>query len=240
VIEWLIVAGLIAIGRRSLPALGLVGGWFLAFALAKGAYGQFSIEDSSLLRVLIPAIPAFVLLLAALPYLLPRSGRPWSPVDPGPRASRRLRLGGIVATLVLTTLVPFVAVAAASPIQGDRPAALVVQQPLLPASVDLGLSARRQGNGVALSWRPVHSIGGALFYHVYRADAATGSLDCDHSVPAVLCQLKAVDLGATRATTFADRPPKGDWEYRVGVSANWLDDPTLGDVYELTGAVRPR
>jgi hypothetical protein len=240
VVEWLIVAGLIAVGRRSLPALGLVGGWFVAFALAKGGYGQFSIEDSSLLRVLIPVIPAFVLLLAALPYLVPRSGRPWPAVDPGPRVSRRVRIGGIAATLVVTALVPLAAIAAASPVQGDRPDALVVQQPLIPASVDLGLTARRDGGGVSLAWSPVHSAGGAVFYHVYRADAATGSLDCDHSVPALLCQLKAVDLGATKSPVFHDSPPAGNWEYRVGVSANWLDDPTLGDVYELTRPARPR
>ena len=32
----------------------------------------------------------------------------------------------------------------------------------------------------------------------------------------------------------------GDWTYRVGVSANWLNDPTLGDVYVLSGPAAVR
>jgi hypothetical protein len=234
-IEWLVVAGLIAIGLRSRRALALVGGWFVAFAVVKGGYGQASIEDSSLLRILIPTIPAFVLLLAALPYLVPREGRPWPVVEPGERAPRRWRLAALGGVLLVTAVVPFAAIAAATPIGADDPPAVVIQQPLIPASVDLGVTTTRRGDQVMVSWNAVHSAGGAVFYHVFRAPTDGSALDCDTDSPAVVCQYKATDLGATSLTTFTDTPPKGgDFEYRVGVSANWLNDPTLGDVYELS------
>ena len=38
----------------------------------------------------------------------------------------------------------------------------------------------------------------------------------------------------TRATIAADQPGPGPWTYRVGVGANWLDDPQMGDVFLLS------
>jgi hypothetical protein len=37
--------------------------------------------------------------------------------------------------------------------------------------------------------------------------------------------------GATRATSFVDRPGAGSWTYRIGIAANWLNDEQYGDVY---------
>jgi hypothetical protein len=45
------------------------------------------------------------------------------------------------------------------------------------------------------------------------------------------------EVGVTRRTSFVDRPPGGDWIYRVAVAANWLDDTTQGDVYLVGDAV---
>jgi hypothetical protein len=70
-IVWLVVAGLVGLARRSLTACFLVGGWFLAFALVKGSYVDANVSDGSFFRILMPAYPAFVLLIAAVPLLLP-------------------------------------------------------------------------------------------------------------------------------------------------------------------------
>jgi hypothetical protein len=242
-IEWLVVAGLIALGRRSLRALALVGVWFAAFAVAKGGYGLGSIEDSSLLRLLIPAIPPFVLLVAALPWLMPRGRRPWPTEPPTERAPRRLRLAGIGVAVFFSAVVPFAAIAAATPMHGDRPAAVIMQssQPLVPADADLGLRVEHRGGRATLTWDGAGSVAGRVFYHVFRAPADASDLDCDTDAPAVVCELRASDLGVTTGTRYVDsNAGSGDWQYRVGVSANWLDDPTLGDVYELTRPVRPR
>ena len=41
--------------------------------------------------------------------------------------------------------------------------------------------------------------------------------------------------GVTPERTFSEpAPPPGVWTYRVGMAANWLDDPTLGDVLMLS------
>ena len=48
------------------------------------------------------------------------------------------------------------------------------------------------------------------------------------------CQLYAEEVGSLRAASFDDRPGLGNWTYRIGVSANWLNDLKLGDVYVVS------
>jgi hypothetical protein len=48
------------------------------------------------------------------------------------------------------------------------------------------------------------------------------------------CRLEMAVLGVTTSTRFVDKPPPGRWVYRIGVSANWRDDPTDGDVMWLS------
>jgi hypothetical protein len=43
-------------------------------------------------------------------------------------------------------------------------------------------------------------------------------------------------ISATDQPAFVDRPGHGEWTYRIGVSANWLNDPTYGDVYLVSRA----
>jgi hypothetical protein len=44
-------------------------------------------------------------------------------------------------------------------------------------------------------------------------------------------------VGVARGTTFVDRPGAGTWIYRIGVSANWLNDVAYGDVTVLSQPV---
>ncbi|MBV8256426.1 MAG: hypothetical protein JO073_01270, partial [Actinobacteria bacterium] len=86
-IEWAPLAGMIALFRRAPTAAVLAGGWLGAFVIVKGTQDSASLQDTSLLRILIPAFPAFVLLVAALPLLLPRLPRHLPAPDdrvPGP------------------------------------------------------------------------------------------------------------------------------------------------------------
>jgi hypothetical protein len=71
VLQWLPLAGAIAIGRRSVPLAILVGGWFGAFLLTRATRAGVGFDDGELFRVLLPALPAYVLLAAALPLLVP-------------------------------------------------------------------------------------------------------------------------------------------------------------------------
>jgi len=239
-IEWLIIAGLIALARRSWRACALAAGWFLSFAFIKGGYDNAGVEDSSLLRIMIPTIPAFVLMLAALPYLLPGATRRPVPVRPERRLlSRRIRWAAVGATIALSAVLPLAAFAGASPLSGTPPRAVIIQQPIIPNGIDLGTSATSGRRSVVLTWRRQTSSGGPLFYHVYRTPASADAYSCDGTQHAERCFFtSSVDLGATRAETFVDRPPHGSWDYRVGVSANWVNDLTQGDVYVLGRPVR--
>ena len=44
-------------------------------------------------------------------------------------------------------------------------------------------------------------------------------------------------IAATRSLRFVDRPPPGRWTYRVALAANWLDDPTRGDLLLVSNPV---
>ena len=70
-LQWLPLAGLVAVARGSFPAAFLLGGWFGAFAVVYGASPQASVEDGSFLVSFVPALPAFCLLVACLPLLVP-------------------------------------------------------------------------------------------------------------------------------------------------------------------------
>lgn len=238
-IEWLVVAGAIGAARRSWATFVFVAGWFLSFALVKGGASDTSIEDTNLLRILLPAAPAFVLLVACLPFVVPGlpqrivgavEERTWT-------VSRRAAWSAVVAGVAITAVVPAGVIAAAKPLAGPAPAAVAVQQPPVPAHVDLGLRASRSGGAVVLTWTPQHAAGGALFYHVFRAPAGRPLYNCPPPPgAAVQCWLQASDLGAVLQPRFIDRGAgRKHWRYVVGVAGNWLNDPAFGDVYELSG-----
>lgn len=71
VLQWLPLAGAIGAARGSLPFASLLAGWFGAFAVVYGASPQAHVEDGSFLVAFVPAGPAFCLLVACIPLLLP-------------------------------------------------------------------------------------------------------------------------------------------------------------------------
>ncbi|MBA2359020.1 MAG: hypothetical protein H0V84_11415 [Actinobacteria bacterium] len=73
VLEWLPLAGAIAIARRSLPAALLVAGWFFTFLGVQGSSSD--VLDGSFYRTMLPALPAYCLLAASIPLLAPAPRR---------------------------------------------------------------------------------------------------------------------------------------------------------------------
>jgi hypothetical protein len=232
---WLLLAGLVAIARRS-PLVGaLVGGAALPFAIIKGSYPQANFEDGSLFRILMPIYPFFALGIAALPFLIPgftRRLRDFEPVWSGPSARTRAALVGV--SLVLTALIPLAVTATASTSGGSARAATAVATEMpIPVDVDIGLRARVVDGQVLLQWRRQHPIGGAVFYHVWRStETSARGLECSKTTGAESCVLDyGTEVGLTRDPARYDKPTPGTWVYRVGVAANWLNDPAFGDVY---------
>jgi hypothetical protein len=235
-IEWLVLAGLIALARRSVPAALLVGGWFFSFVLVKGSYANASIEDSSLFRIMMPAFPAFVLLITALPLLLPHAPEKlhgWRPAFSAPRP--RTGWGVIAVAVLVTALLPLGAFAMADTAGRLTPATIGATPMPIPANVDLGLSTSVQGRRVALRWNAGKPLGGPIFYRVWRGP--TDGLSCPPATGGRLCNLVLPEIGTTHAGHFVDHAPKGTWVYRVAIAANWLNDVGYGDPYLVSGPV---
>jgi hypothetical protein len=238
VVEWLVIGGTIAAFRRSLLFGTLVAGWFFPLVLIKGGSGRADFEGGGLLRLLMPAYPAFVLMIAALPFLVPRlSRRAGAGITEAPRLEAPRRVAVLAAALFVTVLAPFAAYAVASPSADlERPVVGFLQGPPIPLNVDMGLSASRDREHVRLRWNEQHARGGPLFYHVFRRAPATPL--CFHATgsigPAPRCDLQLTDLGTTRNPTFVDRAAPAGAVYYVGAAANWVDDPAEGDVYVVS------
>jgi len=245
VLEWLVIAGLIGLARGSRTALLLVGGWFAAFAIVKGTYVSASVEDGSLFRIMMPAFPAFILFLASIPLLFPHAPqrllRPWAPAFAEPRP--RIRLTFVVATLVLSGVVPLAAFAAVRTTGGSADVALLGPgAPPVPVNVDLGLTAQVRPSGrIALRWRGAYPAGGPVFYRVWRGPASSGDgVTCPPTLEARACIVALPEIAVTRRDAYVDNPGKGTWVYRIAVAANWLDDPGYGDIYLVGRPVRAR
>jgi hypothetical protein len=236
---WLVIAGLIALGRRSITALLLIGGSFVAFVVVKGSYTGASVEDSSVFRLLMPSFPAFVLLLASLPLLLPhapRALREWKPASAPLRP--RIRWTLLALAILVSAVLPVVTFAAASTAGPLIPATVGATSMPIPANVDLALTATTRGREVVLEWRGGSPFGGPVFFRVWRGrrDAFT----CPPSSGGRLCNVSLPEIGVTRQPEFRDRPGTGRFVYRVAVAANWLDDPQYGDPYLVSGPVTAR
>jgi hypothetical protein len=72
VLEWLPLAGLLGVARHSPRLAVLLGGWFGLYLLARGTDADFTIGGATFFSGLLPAIPAYLLLVASVPLLVPR------------------------------------------------------------------------------------------------------------------------------------------------------------------------
>jgi hypothetical protein len=71
VLQWIPVAGVVAVARRSPPAALALGAWLGGYVVFRAAQVGVGVEDGELFRALLPALPAYGLLLASLPLLVP-------------------------------------------------------------------------------------------------------------------------------------------------------------------------
>ena len=232
VLEWLPIAGAIALLARSRRGAMLIVPWFATFLAIKGSYFQARMDDASFFRILLPAFPAFVLLMAAVPLLFPGAR-----AQPAPAASTVLRgrrlLAVAAAAFAVFAIFPVVVIGAARQV-GDEVHMLDYAATLVPVR-DLGLKATNDGGAVRLTWNGAHVSPAKTFYTVLRTNRPDGGVTCAHvSDASVDCRLIVDNSLPTRATSLTDSPGKGTWSYRVTVSANWLNDTRLGDVYVVS------
>jgi hypothetical protein len=235
--QWAPLAGAIAVARRSYPAAGLLMGWMLGFVFVKGSSDVASIEANSFWRLVMPGLPAYGILVAAVPLLVPTLPRRLGTrIDPRParRVGKRLTIG-VVAVI---SLLPFLVVLAESPSRGDGHALL--RNGLL-TPVDGGAVTAigtHDGATVNLTWSDGTSHA-RTFYYVFRTAGAGGDTVC-RKEGVDRCDLETTTLTIIRAPAYVDPHPVDGATYRIGVAANWKDDIAGGDVFVLSPPVRVR
>jgi hypothetical protein len=237
VMEWLPVAGAVALLARSWRSLLLVGSWFAVFLLVKGTYVQASVEDASFWRIMMPAYPAYLILAASVVLLVPGlRARPAT--ESFALAGNRLKVAVAVAAAVFVVL-PLGVIAASPPLHDQGREAVIEGDTLIPVSPAVGLAASADGGEVRLSWHDRSASTASAFYRLLRSNQPASTACAGRLRNAAdNCRLY-MDLvpNATRSTSYVDRPGPGQWTYRIGVAANWLDDPTLGDIYLVSKPV---
>jgi hypothetical protein len=234
VLEWAPIAGMLALLVRSRRGFLLVGAWFAVYVLAKATYMPASVEDASFWRIMMPAFPAFVLLAAAVVLAAPGL-RPQPLTTPSPRNLSK----ALGAAVVLFAILPLGAVAAIPRLHDQGRLAVHFENTLIPVSTSVHLHASTTPGTVHLTWSSSAAGTAAGFYRVMRTSGTSGGVGCAgrRNGSSDDCVLYADSVGTTKATSFVDRPGRGTWTYRIGIAANWLDDPTLGDVYVVSTPV---
>lgn len=240
--QWAPFAGLIAVVRVRRGAIAaLLGGWLAAFIVVKGFSPRASIESNTFWRLLMPAWPAYLLLFASIPLLVPTLARRLGDrTSPPTTATVDWRRVAVVAVVALA--VPFSVIAASDRIKPPTPA---IVQPtesettiLTPVDDAISVRVQREGSVQRVTWTP-GSWRANVFYRVYRSDQPGDDTQCALSESVSWsCYLLSPPIATTRLPVYVDpSPPAGGATYRIGVGTNWVDDPEQGDVFDFSPAV---
>jgi hypothetical protein len=248
VVQWLPIAGMVAVARRSVPAAGLLMGWLLGYVVVKGAASVATVESGSYWRLIMPALPAFVILSASIPLLVPTFlGRMGPRLAPLPGRRPGLRTSAVfVAVVGLVPIAVLVAVPQLRAVPNETPPpnfvadAVIVDLIEVPAGPDVvSLQVRRVGSSNVLTWTD-STTRARTFYKVYRASPLRGFPDLVCEPRGVdRCELRSETLTTTRERRYVDPNPPPDAVYRIGVAANWLDDVNRGDVFAISPPAAP-
>ncbi len=237
VLQFLPFAGAIAVARRSWRLAVALSVWFWLYFVIKGSDSVASVDSGSFFRLLLPAVPPLVLMVACLPVLVPRFGPRIAERFPAP-APRIPGRRTLIVAAVLFGLVPLVAAASLQRTStGDR--ALIFHEIAVPVDAGIGLQATVRGRLVVLRWNDAAEGSTRVFYRVERTPRANDVL-CQSTSGVTNCFFAGSPVGTTRATAATDRPGRGTFTYRIGVATNWLDDPTKGDVFLVSNPVTVR
>jgi hypothetical protein len=250
-LEFLPVAGFLAVARRSLPKACFFAVWLGAFFVVKGSSVAVNVESGSIWRLLMPAWPAYFFLTVSIPLLVPV----W-----GPRLAERfatplraIRWPRAVLVVVAVALaVPLVASAALPSSNGTTTAKLPLQSLFLPVEQDFGLAVTPVEGGLDLRWRTPEPLGASTFLIVYRAPieyhlnasdprVIHQGILCVPTGHAPRCTLEMQEVARTRSNRiFVQDPGPGTWTYRLGIAGNWRDDESLGDPFVISRPLNVR
>jgi hypothetical protein len=239
--QWAPFAGLVAVlSIRRGAIAGLLAGWLGAFILVKGFSENADIQANTFWRLLMPAWPAYLLLFASIPLLVPtlfrRLGSRLTPP-----ADHSVRVRWVVVAFALTILLPAAATAASSRIAPPTPAivpATASGEILTPVDTGIALKTEPVGKALRLSWK-AGPWRANVFYRVFRSTSPDGDLACTTSNSVTwVCSFYGEPIATTRDQTFVVADPATGDTYRIGVGTNWANDPNLGDIFAFSPPIR--
>ena len=250
-LEYLPVAGALAVARRSVPKAVFLGVWLAAFFVVKGSSPAVNVESASIWRLLMPAWPAYFFLVISLPLLVPVWGPRLADQFSAPLRRAHWRRA-LLAVVAIALLVPLVASAALPSSDGSRAAKLPLRSLFLPVERDFGLNVVATEDGLDLSWTAPKRWGADTFTIVYQSPLSyqleptdprvvRQGILCEPTGHAPRCTIEMDEVARTRdARILLPNPGEGGWTYRIGVAANWRNDASLGDTFTLSRPLNVR
>jgi Dolichyl-phosphate-mannose-protein mannosyltransferase len=250
-LEYLPIAGAVAVAFRSLPKSAFLTSWFFAYFFIKGSSGQARVEDGSFFRLMMPSFPAYLLLAVSIPVLVPTFGREVAERLP-PSSFRRLGNRRLVAAAAVFALVPLLIVLAIRPMRAPAAVKVFPDGVFLPIDHGFRPTVSVRGGAVSLAWPARGGPSVRVFYRVIRAPAEVPDPETAANPPivdGVKCQRRSGSaasdcslygtsvIHSTFGRTFVDLPGRGRWTYYVATASNWLADPNFGDILLLSAPV---
>jgi len=244
--QWAPIAGLIAVLRvRRGAVAALLGGWLAAFLVVKGFSPRADIQANTFWRLLMPAWPAYLILFASIPLLIPTLARRLGDRMQPPQA-QAIAPRWIVVAAIASVALPAAALAASSAAEPPTPA-IFQGEPggegsdiLAPVDESVTVRVEREGTATRLTWEDDANWRADVFYRVYRYDGPGEDTACYRSGGvAWYCYVKGAPVATTRDTTFVDPSAPARATYRIGVGTNWIDDPEAGDIFAFSPPVSP-
>jgi hypothetical protein len=239
--QWAPLAGLLAVARVRLPLAALLAGWLSAFVVVKGMAPQASIEANTMWRLLMPAWPAYLLLLASIPLLVPTLARRLGSRVEAPAATP-VRAWPFRAGVVLLAFAPLAFFALIPKLDN---ASLVLREEretlvLTHTRPELQpVATREPDGGMRLRW-PAHDWGSQVSYRIYQADFPGSDVNCPpNQTWALRCILEADLVGQTSETTWVDPNPLPEAVYRIGVAVRYDGEEDGADVFVLSPPTEP-
>jgi hypothetical protein len=243
-LEFIPVAGAIAIARRSVPKAAFFAVWLAAFFVVKGSSPSVSVETATIWRLLMPAWPAYFVLAISIPLLVPVWGARLPERFPAPLRVVRWPRRALIPVAILLAI-PLLGSALLPPSKGQGAAKLPLQSLFLPVDQDVDLAVAPVEGGLDLTWDAPKPRSADSFFIVYRSPLEytlsegdprvirQGKL-CEPTGHAPRCTIEMEEVGRTRTSRFVDRVGPGQWTYRIGTAANWIDDESRGDPFLIS------
>lgn len=240
-VYWTTVGGLVGLARRWSAAAVLIAAWLGAFLIGKGSYPTADFAIGGFLTHMVPAFPAYFLLLVSIPFLLPFYGRRRQLAPVASQGRLPAVAAGVLGAITLAGLVVVVALpTSATATTADVPGAYLV--PL----DSFKLEAKVVGAAVRLTWATAGPGGRDAVYVILRVKGrlGTGCPRIDKAKGACRLEMDIAGYVFGNRRTAVDRPPPGRWNYRIGQSMSPFRTPKTTDYILLSTAaevrVRPR